>query len=53
MVIENKVSAPGVFMYHCASGAVTDQHIKMGMYGVTIVYHFRVPRHGRDPRQSL
>ncbi len=38
MVIENKLSAPGVFMYHCASGPVTDQHIKMGMYGVMIVY---------------
>ncbi len=38
MVIENKLKAPGVFMYHCASGPVTDQHIKMGMYGVMIVY---------------
>ena len=39
MVIENKLNAPGVFMYHCASGPATDQHIKMGMYGVMIVYH--------------
>ncbi len=38
MTIENKLRAPGVFMYHCASGPVTDQHIKMGMYGVMIVY---------------
>ncbi len=38
MVIENKLKAPGVFIYHCASGPVTDQHIKMGMYGVMIVY---------------
>ncbi|MGE5218308.1 MAG: multicopper oxidase domain-containing protein [Chloroflexota bacterium] len=38
MVIEKKVTAPGVFMYHCANGPVTDQHIKMGMYGVMIVY---------------
>jgi nitrite reductase (NO-forming) len=38
MVIENKLKAPGVFMYHCASGPVTDQHIKMGMYGTMIVY---------------
>ena len=38
LVIENKLNAPGVFMYHCASGLVTDQHIKMGMYGVMIVY---------------
>lgn len=38
MVIEHKLNAPGVFMYHCASGPATDQHIKMGMYGVMIVY---------------
>ena len=38
MLIENKLTVPGVFMYHCASGPVTDQHIKMGMYGVMIVY---------------
>ncbi len=38
MVIENRLTAPGVFIYHCASGPVTDQHIKMGMYGVMIVY---------------
>jgi hypothetical protein len=25
-------------MAHCASGPVTDQHIKMGMYGVMIVH---------------
>jgi len=38
MVIEHRLNAPGVFMYHCASGPATDQHIKMGMYGVMIVY---------------
>ena len=38
MAIEHKLNAPGVFMYHCASGPATDQHIKMGMYGVMIVY---------------
>jgi len=38
MVIEHKLNTPGVFMYHCASGPATDQHIKMGMYGVMIVY---------------
>ncbi|MFQ5682262.1 MAG: multicopper oxidase domain-containing protein [Candidatus Binatia bacterium] len=43
MAFERKVSTPGVFMYHCANGAVTDQHIKMGMYGAMIVY----------PRKSL
>ncbi|MDE2484040.1 MAG: multicopper oxidase domain-containing protein [candidate division NC10 bacterium] len=38
LVYEKKVNAPGVFMYHCANGPLTDQHIKMGMYGVMIVY---------------
>ncbi|HLK10270.1 MAG TPA: multicopper oxidase domain-containing protein [Candidatus Binatia bacterium] len=32
------VTTPGVFMYHCAAGEMTDQHIKMGMAGVMIVY---------------
>lgn len=38
MMFEKQVDTPGVFMYHCAAGPVTDQHIKMGMYGVMIVY---------------
>jgi nitrite reductase (NO-forming) len=38
LTFEKKVETPGVFMYHCANGALTDQHIKMGMYGVMIVY---------------
>lgn len=38
MTFEKKVDTPGVFMYHCAAGPVTDQHIKMGMYGAMIVY---------------
>lgn len=38
LVFEKKVEVPGVYMYHCANGPVTDQHIKMGMYGVMIVY---------------
>lgn len=38
MTFEKKVDTPGVFMYHCANGDVTDQHIKMGMFGVMIVY---------------
>lgn len=38
LVFEKKLDTPGVFMYHCAAGPVTDQHIKMGMYGVMIVY---------------
>jgi len=38
LVFEKKVDTPGVYMYHCANGAATDQHIKMGMYGAMIVY---------------
>lgn len=36
--IESKVMTPGVFMYHCANGEMTDQHIKMSMAGAMIVY---------------
>jgi 3-hydroxymyristoyl/3-hydroxydecanoyl-(acyl carrier protein) dehydratase len=36
--IESQVTTPGVFMYHCANGAMTDQHIKMSISGATIVY---------------
>ncbi len=38
LVITGRVTTPGVFMYHCAAGELTDQHIKMGMAGVMIVY---------------
>lgn len=38
MTFEKKLDTPGVYMYYCAAGPVTDQHIKMGMYGVMIVY---------------
>ncbi|HEX5107046.1 MAG TPA: multicopper oxidase domain-containing protein [Vicinamibacterales bacterium] len=38
MRIEKTVDTPGAFMYHCAAGAVTDQHIKSGLYGAMIVY---------------
>ena len=38
LAFEKKVDTPGVYMYHCANGPATDQHIKMGMYGVMIVY---------------
>jgi nitrite reductase (NO-forming) len=40
-VIRTTVDTPGVYMYHCASGPVTDIHIKNGLYGAMIVY----PRH--------
>lgn len=32
------MSTPGAFMFHCASGPVTDVHIKSGMWGAMIVY---------------
>src|SRR5499427_7013173 len=38
MTIEKVVDTPGVFMYHCASGPVTDIHIKSGLNGAMIVY---------------
>ena len=38
LTIEKDVATPGVFMYHCAAGPVTDVHIKSGLYGAMIVY---------------
>jgi len=38
MTIVKTVDTPGVFMYHCASGPVTDLHIKSGIHGAMIVY---------------
>lgn len=38
MAIEKVVDTPGAFMYHCASGPVTDLHIKSGLSGAMIVY---------------
>ncbi len=38
MTIEKTVDTPGVFLYHCASGPVTDLHIKSGLSGAMIVY---------------
>lgn len=32
------MTTPGSFMFHCASGPVTDTHIKSGMWGAMIVY---------------
>jgi nitrite reductase (NO-forming) len=43
MTIEKVVDTPGVFMYHCASGPVTDVHIKSGLNGAMIVYPRRQP----------
>lgn len=36
--MEKIVDTPGVFMYHCAAGPVTDLHIKSGIHGAMIVY---------------
>ena len=38
LVIERTVDTPGVYMYHCAAGPVTDLHIKSGIHGAMIVY---------------
>jgi nitrite reductase (NO-forming) len=38
MTIEKTVETPGAYMYHCASGPVTDLHIKSGLNGAMIVY---------------
>jgi nitrite reductase (NO-forming) len=38
MTLVKTVDTPGAFMYHCASGPVTDLHIKSGLNGAMIVY---------------
>jgi nitrite reductase (NO-forming) len=38
LVMEKVTDTPGVFMYHCAAGPVTDFHIKSGIHGAMIVY---------------
>lgn len=38
LILDTIVDTPGVFMYHCASGDVTDVHIKSGLAGAMIVY---------------
>jgi FtsP/CotA-like multicopper oxidase with cupredoxin domain len=38
LTIEKIVDTPGAYMYHCASGPVTDLHIKSGLHGAMIVY---------------
>lgn len=50
LTIETTVATPGVYMYHCASGPVTDVHIKSGLYGAMIVH----PRNrARRPAREL
>jgi nitrite reductase (NO-forming) len=43
MTIDQTVDTPGAFMYHCASGPVTDLHIKSGLNGAMIVYPRKQP----------
>ena len=38
MTLTDTMETPGVFMYHCAAGPVTDLHIKSGIHGAMIVY---------------
>jgi nitrite reductase (NO-forming) len=38
MTMVNVVETPGVFIYHCSAGPVTDLHIKSGIHGAMIVY---------------
>jgi nitrite reductase (NO-forming) len=38
MTFTRPTTVPGVFMYHCAAGPVTDLHIKSGLHGAMIVY---------------
>jgi len=49
MKIATHVDTPGVFMYHCAAGPVTDLHIKSGLHGAMIVYpRTRMLRRARE-----
>lgn len=43
LTIQGRAATPGVFMYHCSVGPVTDVHIKSGMHGPMIVYPRDVP----------
>lgn len=38
LAITGRVVNPGVYMYHCSAGPVTDLHIKSGIHGAMIVY---------------
>lgn len=43
LTVASTVDTPGAYMYHCASGPVTDLHIKSGLNGAMIVYPRREP----------
>ncbi|MGE5245278.1 MAG: multicopper oxidase domain-containing protein [Betaproteobacteria bacterium] len=38
LTMKKTVETPGVYMYHCSAGPVTDLHIKSGIHGAMIVY---------------
>ncbi len=38
LTMTRTVDNPGVYMYHCSAGPVTDLHIKSGIHGAMIVY---------------
>ncbi len=49
LTIHAVVDTPGVYMYHCAAGMMTDTHIKRGMAGAMIVYpRWRAQRPARE-----
>ena len=41
LTLSGTATTPGVFMYHCASGSVTDVHIKSGLSGAMVVHSRR------------
>jgi nitrite reductase (NO-forming) len=49
LTLQGTVKTPGVFMYHCSAGPVTDLHIKSGLHGAMIVY----PREPLRPAREL
>ncbi|HVB38245.1 MAG TPA: multicopper oxidase domain-containing protein [Vicinamibacterales bacterium] len=38
LTVTGVVETPGVYLYHCSAGPVTDFHIKSGLHGAMIVY---------------
>jgi nitrite reductase (NO-forming) len=49
LTLTSTVETPGVYMYHCSAGPVTDLHIKSGLHGAMIVY----PRDPLPPAREL
>ncbi|MDE3155999.1 MAG: multicopper oxidase domain-containing protein [Acidobacteriota bacterium] len=38
LTVSGVADTPGVYLYHCSAGPVTDFHIKSGLHGAMIVY---------------